>query len=238
MASLAGIAFILVQFQKKIFLFEKTLFLFFMSVYVLNEVFFGFISQFLDLLSIISILFGIFIIVSKNPIVSVLFLIMLFSTISIYLILIGAKFIGISYLLVYIGAVSILFIFILMLINIRVSELVSDTNNNIPLAILTILAFINPINQILPDQNVRYDSFIDLLFKGEISKVSQYLTSNNQISFVSSKTWDGNITDSIDIMSIGNVLYTNYSVWLIISSVILLLAMVGAIIITVKQKDV
>ena len=238
MASLAGIAFFLVRFQKKIFLFEKTLFLFFMSVYVLNEVFFGFISQFLDLLSIISILFGIFIIVSKNPIVSVLFLIMLFSTISIYLILIGAKFIGISYLLVYIGAVSILFIFILMLINIRVSELVSDTNNNIPLAILTILAFINPINQILPDQNVRYDSFIDLLFKGEISKVSQYLTSNNQISFVSSKTWDGNITDSIDIMSIGNVLYTNYSVWLIISSVILLLAMVGAIIITVKQKDV
>ena len=238
MASLAGIALFLVRFQKKIFLFEKTLFLFFMSVYVLNEVFFGFISQFLDLLSIISILFGIFIIVSKNPIVSVLFLIMLFSTISIYLILIGAKFIGISYLLVYIGAVSILFIFILMLINIRVSELVSDTNNNIPLAILTILAFINPINQILPDQNVRYDSFIDLLFKGEISKVSQYLTSNNQISFVSSKTWDGNITDSIDIMSIGNVLYTNYSVWLIISSVILLLAMVGAIIITVKQKDV
>ena len=209
-----------------------------MSVYILNEVFFGFISQFLDLLSIISILFGIFIIVSKNPIVSVLFLIMLFSTVSIYLILIGAKFIGISYLLVYIGAVSILFIFILMLINIRVSELVSDTNNNIPLAILTILAFINPINQILPDQNVRYDSFIDLLFKGEVSKISEYLTSNNQISFVSSKTWDGNITDSIDIMSIGNILYTNYSVWLIISSVILLLAMVGAIIITVKQKDV
>lgn len=209
-----------------------------MTIYVLNEVFFGFLSQFLDLLSIISIFFGIFIIVSKNPIVSVLFLIMLFSSISVYLILLGAKFIGISYLLVYVGAVSILFLFILMLINIRVSELISDTNNNIPLAILTILAFINPINKILPDHNVRYDSFIDVLFKGEINKLSDYITSNNQISYVSSKSWDGNITDTIDIMSIGNVLYSSYSIWLIISSIILLLAMVGAIIITIKQKDV
>ncbi len=49
-------------------------------------------------------------------------------------------FIGLSYLLVYVGAVSILFLFILMLINIRVSELM-ETNNNIPLAIITILAF-------------------------------------------------------------------------------------------------
>ena len=236
--SLAGIALFLVQFQIKIFLFEKIFYFYFMTIYVLYEVFFGFFSQFLDLLSIIAILFGIFIIVSKNPIISVLFLIMLFSTISIYLILIGAKFIGISYLLVYVGAVSILFIFILMLINIRVSELVSDTNNNIPLAILTILTFINPINQILPDQNVRYDSFIDVLFKGEIYKIFDYLLNDNQISFVSSNSWDGNITDSIDIMSIGNILYTSYSIWLIISSVILLLAMVGAIIITVKQKDV
>lgn len=180
-------------------------------MFVLYEIFSGFLYQFLDLLSIISILFGIFIIVSKNPIVSVLFLIMLFSTISLYLILIGAKFIGISYLLVYVGAVSILFLFILMLINIRISELVSDTNNNIPLALLTILAFINPINHIIPDQNIRYDSFIDFLFKGEINKLSEYLT-NNKIYYVSSKSWENNIYDSIDIMTIGNTLYTNYSI--------------------------
>ena len=54
---------------------------------------------------------------------SVLFLIGLFSTISAYLILAGVNFIGISYVLVYVGAVSILFVFILMLINIRISEL-------------------------------------------------------------------------------------------------------------------
>lgn len=223
--------------KKDLFLI-RFFYLFFMTFYIFSEIFSGFFSQFLDVLSIISIFFGIFIIVSKNPIVSVLFLIMLFSTISVYLILIGAKFIGISYLLVYVGAVSILFLFILMLINIRVSELISDTNNNIPLAILTILAFINPINNILPDQIVRSDSFLDILFKGEINKFSDYLKSNSQISYVSSKNWDNNIYDSIDIVTIGNILYTSYSIWLIITSVILLLAMVGAIVITIKQKDV
>ena len=208
------------------------------NVYVISDIYNGYSVSFLDIIAIISIFSGIFIIITKNPIVSVLFLILLFSSISCYLIFIGIKFIGISYLLVYVGAVSILFIFILMLINIRVSELISDTNNNIPLAILTILAFINPINQILPDQNVRYDSFIDVLFKGEINKLFDYLKNNSQISYASSKSWDGNITDSIDIMSIGNVLYSSYSIWLIISSIILLLAMVGAIVITIKQKDV
>src|SRR6201996_7150645 len=158
------------------------------NLYVLYEMSFGYSTGFLDILAILSIFLGIFIIVTKNPIISVLFLIMLFSSISVYLILLGAKFIGISYLLVYVGAVSILFLFILMLINIRVSELISDTNNNIPLAILTILAFINPINQILPDQTVRYDSFLDVLFKGEINKLSNYLTDNDQISYVSSKS--------------------------------------------------
>ena len=68
-----------------------------------------------------------------------------------------AKFIGLSYLLVYVGAVSILFLFILMLINIRVSELISDTNNNIPLAILTIIGFFIPYNKILPDTKIAYN---------------------------------------------------------------------------------
>ena len=76
-------------------------------------------------------------IVCRNPVVSVLFLIGLFVSIAGLLILIGYNFIGLSYILVYVGAVSILFLFILMLINIRISELLSETNNDIPLAILT-----------------------------------------------------------------------------------------------------
>jgi len=104
----------------------------------------------LDILAIISILFGIFIIISKNPVISVLYLIGLFIAIAVYLVSIGLHFLGLAYLLVYVGAVSILFLFILMLINIRISELLSDTSNSIPLATLITIIFVYPINRILP----------------------------------------------------------------------------------------
>src|SRR5271156_424143 len=96
----------------------------------------GYDNGYLQLLSIISIVSGILVIVSKNPIVSVLFLICLFLCVSGYLIFLGLNFIGLSYLLVYIGAVSILFLFILMLINVRVSELQTETKNSLALAIM------------------------------------------------------------------------------------------------------
>jgi NADH-ubiquinone oxidoreductase chain 6 len=83
-------------------------------------------------------------------IVSVLFLIGLFLCIASYLILTGLNFIGLSYLLVYIGAVSILFLFILMLINVRISELLVDSVNSIPLAILIGSFFNYFVNNVLP----------------------------------------------------------------------------------------
>lgn len=193
-----------------------------LNLFFLPSVFNGFSPEFLNILIVISLLSGVFIIISKNPIVSVLHLIVLFSSISCYLIFLGAKFIGLSYLLVYVGAVSILFLFILMLINIRVSELISDTNNNIPLAILTILGFFIQYNKILPDTKIAYN--LDILNK------------DRSISIVSSNNWDSNLIDTYDIINIGNVMYTNLSMWLIITSIILLLAMVGSIVITVKQK--
>ena len=107
-----------------------------LDLYLLNETFTNGLSHgLLTFVSLASIVCGIFVIVSKNPIVSVLFLIGLFLSIAGYLMLLGINFIGLSYLLVYVGAVSILFLFILMLINVRISELLSENNNNIHLAI-------------------------------------------------------------------------------------------------------
>ena len=111
---------------------------------------------------------GVLVIISKNPIISVFFLIFLFLSISIYLILVDIKFIGISYLLVYVGAVSILFLFILMLINIRISELLSNTSNSIPLAIIITIAFNYPIYQILPYSMVGINNYIVYLNKKRI----------------------------------------------------------------------
>ena len=106
-------------------------------MFIVNEITFnGYSVINLDLLHIFAVLLGILVIITKNPIVSVLFLIGLFLSISCYLMVIGFNFMALAYLLVYIGAVSILFLFILMLINVRISELLIDSINSIPLAIL------------------------------------------------------------------------------------------------------
>lgn len=196
------------------------------NIFVYNESYTnGFIPDFLTLISLICIFFSISVIISKNPILSVLYLIGLFFTISCYLIMLGINFIGLSYLLVYVGAVSILFLFILMLINIRISELLSETSNSIPLAVIIAISFNSTIFPIIP-----YN--ISKIF----NTTSNTLLDKSEIYFVSSINWDGALAENTHITSIGNIMYTNYSVWLIEASVILLLAMVGAIVITIKQE--
>ena len=188
----------------------------------------GYNVEFLDFISLIAILSGIFVIISKNPIISVLFLIGLFLSISSYLLLLGLNFIGLSYLLVYIGAVSILFLFILMLINVRISELQAETSNGLPLALFIGICFYSIIYEISPFKiadNINND--IPLIIW------EMYKQSDN-IAYVTSFLWDGYISETSHITSIGNIMYTSYFLWLIITSLILLLAMVGAIIINIR----
>lgn len=213
------------------------------SLFIINENYTnGYMIEILNIISIFAILCGIFVIISKNPIISVLFLIGLFSAISSYLIILGLTFIGLSYLIVYIGAVSILFLFILMLINIRISELQNNTSNSVPLAISIAILFSYPIFQLLP-YNITTLNYYNNFLNKYLYNISLEFTSknnikiNNDVLFVTSKIWDGNLIENSHITSIGNVMYTNYNMWLIIASFILLLAMVGAIVITIKQKN-
>ena len=231
---------------------EVYIYIYMYSIYLLNETFTnGYKVEVLDIISLLAILCGILVITSKNPIVSVLFLIGLFLSIASYLMILGLNFIGLSYLLVYVGAVSILFLFILMLINVRISELLSNTRNSIPLAIFITISFNYPLYQILPYSIASFNSYtVDLnntlndiwynnsiYFFNILFKLKGTELDNGEISFVTSKIWDGNLTESSHITSIGNIMYTSYSIWLILTSIILLLAMVGAIVITIKEKD-
>jgi len=220
------------------------------SSYVVSEISTnGYNIEILDILSLIAILCGILVIITKNPIESVLFLIGLFMCIASILTILGLNFIGLSYLLVYVGAVSILFLFILMLINVRVSELFNNTRNSIPLAIIIIILFNYPVRQIIP-YSVTYDYFTDIsdtsnsIFFGLLNipinilfKLRGITLENREVYYVTSHVWDGNLTETSHITSIGNIMYTSYSIWLIITSIILLLAMVGSIVITIKQKS-
>jgi NADH-ubiquinone oxidoreductase chain 6 len=215
----------------------------------------GYKAEFLFVLSLLCIFLGISIIITKNPIISVLFLIALFFSISLYLMLIGLYFIGLSYLLVYVGAISILFLFILMLINVRISELLTEGKNSIPLAIIAVLAFNFSVNRALPYSISVFDiisnnmasmfRFIQgKIFSVESISVNKSVLAPNytvdwlsplEIANVKSKSWDTLLVENSHITSIGNILYTSLFILLIVTSLILLLAMVGTIIITIKK---
>ena len=203
----------------------------------------GYKVEFLNLLSLVSIFCAILVIVTKNPVVSVLYLIGLFFGISVYLMAIGVTYIGLSYLLVYVGAVSILFLFILMLINVRISEILSNTGNSIPLAIITVIAFNYSRTEILPySENISaYHSLLYFFnfFEAFISEnlnpfffMLNAFADNAKILFVTSSSWDSSLSEISHIKSIGNIMYTSHSMWLILTSIILLLSMVGAIVVT------
>lgn len=176
----------------------------------------GYSSTYLLLFAFASISFAISIIIAKNPVYSVLFLIGLFLAIALYYMMLGLYFIGLSYLLVYVGAISILFLFILMLINVRISELVTEGKNSAILAIIAIIAFAATVNFVL----------------GAVS-------SNNggSTASVNGNSFEAFLVEVTHISSIGNMLYTGISMFLIITSLILLLAMVGCILIT-KANDI
>jgi NADH-ubiquinone oxidoreductase chain 6 len=120
------------------------------NLYIYLETLSNFRIEILNIVAIFSILCGIFVIISKNPIISILFLIGLFGGISSYLIFIGLSFIALSYLIIYIGAISILFLFIIMLINIRTSELQNNNKNSLFLGIMITIILSYFIFQVLP----------------------------------------------------------------------------------------
>jgi NADH-ubiquinone oxidoreductase chain 6 len=103
----------------------------------------------------------------------------------------------------------------------------------LPYSIASFNSYTIDLNNTLND--IWYNNYSDYLNK--FFKLNNTELDNGEIFFVSSKIWDGNIAEVSHITSIGNIMYTSYSIWLIISSIILLLAMVGAIVITIKQKN-
>lgn len=203
----------------------------------------GFSAGLPDVIYVLAIILAYSTIASKNPIVSVLYLIALFVNIASLLILVGYNFLGLSYILVYVGAISILFLFILMLINIRTSEIIHDTRKDMPLTFGVGVSFIISVTHALPYNLTEYTIFSEMAktyvessiwLDNESVKIMDLKPS---MGFASSKGWDNSLVEATHITGIGNIMYTNYAIWLIVSSLILLTGMVGAIVITMKQKQ-
>lgn len=114
------------------------------------------------LLLTLSIIAGIFVISTKNAIISVFNLIVLYILVAFYLIYIGITYLGISYIVVYIGAIAILFLFVIMMIDI---EIVNKRNNNyLPLLFLLLGGFLVSLKNIL--FNLGIVKIKSLLYKG------------------------------------------------------------------------
>lgn len=118
----------------------------------------NFFNLIIEILTILSIIFALAVITSTNPVIAICFLIALFLTVSFYLILMGLNFIGLSYLLVYIGAITVLVLFIVMMIStdiLHTVEVGPNYSKLLPLAyslaILFLLLFLITIPSFIID---------------------------------------------------------------------------------------
>nr|YP_010568251.1 NADH dehydrogenase subunit 6 [Cutaneotrichosporon mucoides]UZC57684.1 NADH dehydrogenase subunit 6 [Cutaneotrichosporon mucoides] len=196
----------------------------------------------LDLLAFGALLSGVLVITSKNPVISVLFLISVFVNAAGYLLLLGVGFIGISYLIVYVGAIAILFLFVVMMLNINLTEIVSvgrEYTKNLPLGLIVGSLFFFEILSLIPSSYKEAGglplglfNYINGLFLGiDSSSVG----SNVHMAFTQSGA-DERFTNFLQIESIGQGLYTYGSLWLLVASIILLLAMVGPIVLCLRSS--
>ena len=165
--------------------------------------------------SIIAIISAIMVTVSKNTVHSVFFLILDFISISCLFIMIGAEFLGMIMLIVYVGAVAVLFLFVVMMLN--VTE--RPTKNLKKKGIINNLSVGSVVGAVI---------FLEL-----IVAVSGWKYKNNFAPLSNIKI-DEKITNA---HSLGNVLYTDYIHLFQISGMILLIAMVGAITLTFKKRE-
>ena len=171
---------------------------------------------FFYIFSIIAVISAIMVTVSKNTVHSVFFLILDFISISCLFIMIGAEFLGMIMLIVYVGAVAVLFLFVVMMLNVAQqknqwfnSEATTSSHIPIGLIISTIIFF----ELVIVVGGWKY--------KPELSNPN-----TTQISNETSNTH-----------SLGQVLYTDYIHIFQISGMILLIAMIGAIVLTFRKRE-
>ena len=171
-------------------------------------------SIFFYTFSFIAIFSAIMVTASKNTVYSVFFLILDFISVSCLFIMIGAEFLGMMMLIVYVGAVAVLFLFVVMMLNVAQQKnewfASSTSSSHIPFGLL----------------------FSIIIFFELIIVVGGWKYKPDLIKSLSSNT----ITETSNTHSIGAVLYTDYIHLFQISGMILLIAMIGAIVLTFRQR--
>ena len=163
--------------------------------------------------SIIAVFAAIMVISSRNTVNAVFFLILDFISVSCLFIMIGAEFLGMIMLIVYVGAVAVLFLFVVMMLNVekdRGSLFKEGLASHIPVGILVGIVIFLELIVIIGGWN----------YKKNINILNENI--NSQLS---------------NTKSLGNILYTDFILLFQISGMLLLVAMIGAIILTFRKRE-
>ena len=172
-------------------------------------------SLFFYIFAFIAIFSAIMVTASKNTVHSVFFLILDFISVSCLFIMIGAEFLGMIMLIVYVGAVAVLFLFVVMMLNVaqQKKQWFSSTENSkhIPLGVLISVIIFFELIIVIGGWKYKPN-----LFNSENLFIKQEISNTH---------------------SLGQVLYTDYIHIFQISGMILLVAMIGAIVLTFRQRE-
>ena len=171
-------------------------------------------SIFFYTFSFVAVVAAIMLTVSKNTVHSVFFLILDFISVSCLFIMIGAEFLGMMMLIVYVGAVAVLFLFVVMMLNVaQQNNLLTNSNENfshIPVGLIISLIIFFELIIVIGGWKFKPDL---------VTSTSLLIDQNNT-----------------NTHSIGSVLYTDYIHVFQLSGMILLVAMIGAIVLTFRQR--
>ena len=164
------------------------------------------------LLAGIALISSIMVISARNPVHSVLFLILAFFNAAGLLILMEMEFLSLIFIVVYVGAIAVLFLFVVMMLNVKISEVEDEVLQYLPVGGTIGLIFLFLIFFIIEGDFVS--------FNGQANSIYWF----QQVDVVS------------NIETLGQVLYTEYLVYFLLAGVILLVAMVGAIVLTMSTR--
>ena len=165
------------------------------------------------LFSAVTVFAAVMVISSKNPVHSVLFLILAFFNSAGLFVLLGAEFLAMILVVVYVGAVAVLFMFVVMMLDINIAELKHGFLQYLPLGGVVGLI---------------------LLLELILSLGGFIISSKSQNSIAAPRP---NINEVTNTEAIGNLIYTNYIYFFQAAGLILLVAMIGAIVLTHRSRE-
>lgn len=174
-----------------------------------------------NILTILSSISAFIVITAPNPVYSVLFLILVFCCNTGILLILGTEFLALIFLIVYVGAIAVLFLFVVMMLNIKSKKVSISYYTEIITIILPVIIFI------LIVLSIKIGHIYTL------TKPSDIIIDFNNLNIPTMLDFLG------DIRLLGQLIYTYYVVYFIMAGIILLEAMIGAIILTSdKHKDI